>query len=309
MNNIVNTAKNIGFKAFTKIKKVSPEILLGVGTVSIIGGVVLLCRSMKKVDDSVENFKEVRTVIKSTEVGTEVTDSEGNKLIYSEKDKREDTGKLYLNTAKEIGKAVAPGVGLLTGGFACIFSSYGIMRARGAKVLAAYTALSSAFDSYKKRVAEELGPEKERDIRLGIKEIEQEEKVVDDKGKEKTKKKKVRTQTDLINSPYARCFDEYNDNWRKDNALNKTFLLQAQNWANELYNARGHIFLNEVYDILGFDRTSAGAVVGWVKGKGDNYVTFGIEDGVMEANRLFINGQEPSIWLDFNVDGVILDYI
>ena len=36
---------------------------------------------------------------------------------------------------------------------------------------------------------------------------------------------------------------------------------------------------------------------------------FGIYNLYDEAAKDFVNGYEPSIWLDFNVDGVIIDHI
>jgi hypothetical protein len=67
------------------------------------------------------------------------------------------------------------------------------------------------------------------------------------------------------------------------------------------------VFLNEAYDALGLERSTAGAVVGWVIGdEGDNYIDFGIFEA---QNARFVNGSERSILLDFNVDGVIYDKI
>ena len=87
------------------------------------------------------------------------------------------------------------------------------------------------------------------------------------------------------------------------------YLKAQQNSFNDLLRARGHVFLNEVYDGLGLERSQAGAVVGWVLGDGDNYVDFGIFDGDKPRARDFVNGLEASILLDFNVDGVIYDLI
>ena len=77
--------------------------------------------------------------------------------------------------------------------------------------------------------------------------------------------------------------------------------MQAQ--ANDMLHARGHIFLNEVYDMLGIPRTEDGQLVGWIKGGND--VDFGIYNMYKEANRDFVNGYEPVVLLDFNVDGLI----
>jgi hypothetical protein len=68
------------------------------------------------------------------------------------------------------------------------------------------------------------------------------------------------------------------------------------------------VFLNDVYDLLGMDRTPAGAVVGWVKGHGDGYITFMLDDNKREVYDFF-EGNEKSVWLDFNVDGVVYKLI
>ena len=88
------------------------------------------------------------------------------------------------------------------------------------------------------------------------------------------------------------------------------FLRTQQNYANDLLKARGHLFLNEVYSMLGIPHTSAGAIVWWTIGAGgDNYVDFGIFTRDSQVVREFVNGYERSILLDFNVDGVIWDMI
>ena len=100
--------------------------------------------------------------------------------------------------------------------------------------------------------------------------------------------------------------------WSKEAEYNFVCLKAQQNWANDLLHARGHIFLNDVYDMLDIDRSSAGSVVGWVltqDGSTDNFVNFGVFDGTSEKVRDFVNGFEGAILLDFNVDGVIYDKI
>jgi hypothetical protein len=81
-----------------------------------------------------------------------------------------------------------------------------------------------------------------------------------------------------------------------------------QQFFNDLLIRRGNVFLNEVYDALGIERTQAGSVVGWmISENGDNYIDFGFYDGDSERARAFVNGNERSVLLDFNVDGVIYD--
>ncbi len=70
---------------------------------------------------------------------------------------------------------------------------------------------------------------------------------------------------------------------------------------------RGYIFLNEIYEDLGFESTETGNVVGWLLGNGDSHVDFGIFRGDQTID--FVNGREATILLDFNVDGSILSLI
>ena len=111
-------------------------------------------------------------------------------------------------------------------------------------------------------------------------------------------------------SDYARFFDSECPNWSKDAELNLAFLKHSERYASEVLKNKGYLFLNDVYDILGFSRSQAGQVVGWIYDEknpvGDNYVDFDIYS---ERNQGFINGSNDSALLDFNVDGIIIDKI
>lgn len=61
--------------------------------------------------------------------------------------------------------------------------------------------------------------------------------------------------------------------------------------------------------MLGFPHTSEGAVMGWIEGKGDNCVDFGLSDYSKDQVRRFVNGKENTVILEFNHDGVIWDKI
>jgi hypothetical protein len=100
-----------------------------------------------------------------------------------------------------------------------------------------------------------------------------------------------------IPSLYARIFDQDNQHWSSHPEINEMFLLAQQEYANYRLNAQGYLFLNDVYDMLGFKRTSNGQLVGWLKGDG-NFVDFSMAQVSLEATLL-----------DFNVDGVIYEQI
>ena len=114
----------------------------------------------------------------------------------------------------------------------------------------------------------------------------------------------VLLETDYGTSCYGFKFDERCAGWSENRETNVYFLRYQQNYANELLRTRGHLFLNEVYDMLGAPRTKLGQVCGWVYKEnnpiGDNYVDLDIfNDRNTEDNNVFI--------LDPNVDGCILD--
>jgi hypothetical protein len=103
-------------------------------------------------------------------------------------------------------------------------------------------------------------------------------------------------------SVYARVFDETNVNWERKPEYTLLFLKNVQNYANDFLQVRGHVFLNDVYDRLGFPRTSEGQVVGWLwDGKDPKYVDIMIQGFQTNGNS--------AITLDFNVQGIIYDKI
>lgn len=112
-------------------------------------------------------------------------------------------------------------------------------------------------------------------------------------------------------SEYARFFDDECPGWTNDPEINMFFIKQAQEYANVRLQNEGYLFLNDVYDMLGLPRTRAGQCVGWVYDEknpiGDNYIDFGIYK--FDKNKEFINGYEPVVLLDFNIDGCIIDKI
>ena len=194
-------------------------------------------------------------------------------------------------------------------------SSNRILSKRNVALAAAYTAVDKSFKEYRSRVVERFGKQLDKELRYNIKAKEIEEVSKDENGHEVVKKEVVGVIDDDPNtySPYSIVFDDGNEGWDPDPERTKFFLIQQQNWANERLKAKGHLFLNEVYDMLGARRTKAGAQVGWVYDEnnviGDNYVDFGIFDTRRSKARDFVNGYEKVIVLDFNVDGCILDLI
>lgn len=113
-------------------------------------------------------------------------------------------------------------------------------------------------------------------------------------------------------SQYARMFNDGCTKWTKDPEYNLMILESIQQYANDVLRAKGYIFLNDVYDMLGFPKTKTGDIVGWIYDEknphGDNFIDFGLYDRSIQCGD-FVNGYSKNILLDFNVDGNILNLI
>ena len=301
MNNVTRTVNRVGFK----FKKHSPEVLIVAGTLGVVASAVMACRATTKAGKIKEEMNEEMDKIHEV--------AEAHREDYTEEDLKKDTTIVYTQTAVKYVKLYAPSVALGVVSLTCILASNGILRKRNIALAAAYTAVDKGFKEYRGRVVERFGTELDKALRYNIKAKEFEEPVVDEKGKEKIKKETVSVADPNLYSDYARFFDDGCLGWSKDAEYNLTFLKQQQNYANDLLKKKGHLFLNEVYDMLGIPRTRAGQVVGWIYDEkhpiGDNFVDFGIYDMNREKVRDFVNGYERVILLDFNVDGNILDLI
>ena len=296
---LMKTYKKVELKTI----KHSPEILAGVGVVGVVGSLVLACKATTKLSDVLEESKEQLDKIK------EVAANPAYEEKYSQDDAKKDTTITYVQTAMKVTKLYAPSVILCASSLGCLLASNNILKKRNAALSAAYMTVDKSFKEYRKRVADRFGEEVEKEIRYNIK--AEEITKVDENGNEVTETVKVMNGTDDPNSysDYARFFDESCAAWQNDAEYNLTFLKAQQQYANDLLKARGRLFLNEVYRMLGIDETKAGQVVGWVYNPdnptGDNFVDFGIYNMQRERVRAFVNGYEPNILLDFNVDGVI----
>lgn len=303
---IINKATRLLSSTQYQVKKHSPEILMVAGIAGTIVGTVLACKATTKISEIIEeknkNVEDVHTCL------------EDNTKEYTEEDSKKDLTIIYAQTGVKLFKLYAPAIGVMALSFASIIAGHKVLKKRNVAIAAAYAAIDKGFKQYRKNVIEEFGEGVDQQMRFGLKSKEIKKK---DKDGKTVKEKEYYIDTEgnpLDNiSEYARFFDASSDNFAKDPEYNMMFLRRQQDYANEMLKARGHLFLNEVYDLLDIPRSKAGQVVGWVydkngNTKGDNYVDFGLYRN-NQGTRRFVNGLEYNILLDFNVDGVIYDII
>lgn len=288
-----NVTRFVGRKTL-QLQKQSPHILFGLGVVGIVGSTVLACRATLKLEKTADEIKNDFESVKMLRA-----DRTLHKVDYDDREYYKDMGYVYGKTIVKVSKLYGPSVILGTASIAMLTGSHVQMTRRNQALTATLASVMTAFDEYRARVREEVGEERELELHRAMRNEKVEEdgrnrivKVVDPDGL----------------SPYARLFDDASTNYKKDPEFNRVFLQCQQEYANHLLRVRGHVFLNDVYDMLDLDRSSPGAVVGWLKDSedGDGYVDFGLFEAV---NSRFMNGMERVAILDFNVDGIVYDKI
>jgi hypothetical protein len=277
-----------------KGQKHSPVILFATGVVGVVAAAVMASKATLKLEEVIEESKD--------DLYRAETLYKAERIDYNEKDYQRDVAIIYTRRVVSISKLYAPAVTVGLFSIAALTGSHYILTKRNVALISAYATLDKAFTEYRGRVIEDLGEKAD-------------EKYRHDPDNRLPSSRKAANDTSeeiVLRSPsgYARFFDETCQDWDKIPEYNLLFLRAKQNYCNDQLRSRGHIFLNEVYDMLGMERSREGSVVGWVLGAdGDNYVDFGIYDKNNERKRAFVNGLEGAILLDFNVDGLIYDKI
>lgn len=282
--------KAVGKAALT-IQKHAPEILIVGGIAGIVTSTVLIAKNTLKLEATVDRAKyRLDTAKELREVGR-ATDT--------------DVVRAYLEGVADVTKLYAGPTVLMVASIGCVVGSHGLMRKRNVALVAAYKAVDQAFTEYRERVIDEFGEEKDRDLRAGVSQVKEVDETTG-------KTKKVTRVSELDPEKiYDRDFDQTNSNWRGTPEYNLMFLRSVQQNMNDMLKIRGWVSLNDVYDALGYERTRAGMIVGWVNdGGGDGFVDFGLYD-FHEYLRRSVTGNhlENAFRLSFNPDGVILDAI
>lgn len=308
---IVNKMSRSFHKFGFKMKKHSPEILAVAGVVGTVTSAVMACKATLKVNDIVDEAKETIDTIHDC-VGKNLHTSDGEE--YSQEVANKDLAIVYAQTGWKFIKLYGPSIALGVFSIGCMVGSNQILRKRNIALGAAFKAVDTSFKEYRGRLIDRFGKELDRELRFGTKTKEVEERVVDENGNETTVTKTVEViDPNVTHSIYSAVFYEGNTGWTKNAELNKVFLIQQQNYANDKLRLNGVLTLNEVYDMLGIQRTAYGQIAGWVYTEdssiGDNFVDFGIFDPNDTSKCNFVNGFERSIVLDFNCIGNVLEYI
>lgn len=298
--------------------KHSPEIWLGAGIVTVIGGVVYACHKSRNIDYMVDTYIDEKQMIREERneavaaaipdgiepdsvVVDDAEDTDEQKAIaLADKNERKELRKLKLDYAIEYTRMYAPAVIMIGSGLAMIIYGHRILNKRNAALISAYATLEQAFNEYRDRVRVRYGESVEDDI-YHAREYKEVTNTVEEDGKKKKVKDLVPVVGEVV-GPYARFFEEASSKeWFKSFESNRTFLLANMNMANDKLHRDGFLLLNTVYEMLGLKQDPTGAICGWALDgeEGDTFVDFGIIPD--EENNRFL--------LNFNCQGMVYDKI
>lgn len=300
-SNIAAKVGTVGAKALFKVKKASPELLIGGGIAVIVAGTVLACKATKKAEEIIYETEQDVLNIKEGIAKNEIINEDGINDIRHIKVKM--VGRMIANYAIP--------AACITSGIAMILASHGIMKKRQTALLTAYNALDAAFKKYRERVmAEENGRERDRRYLTGDdypRDDVMNENEVDDINRRGL-------QLMHVNSPYGPYTFEYSKftarKWAPDALSNLNTIRSAEEWANRQLRLKGHLFLNDVLNYLDMDQVPWGQLVGWIRGSenGDSYVQILATD-TWETLEFDTDGWKKPVFLEFNCDGAIWEDI
>lgn len=295
--------KRVIKKAGLKIRKHKTTIMFVGGISCVVVSDVMLNKAARKSVGITDFANEEIDKIKSKSE-TRIEDNGEIVEIYDKKAVR----NVYLKTGFELAKDYAFPVVLKGAAITLFYKSN--MEWKNRAIASAAVALSATetLNAFHKRVADKYGEDEADKLKYGITTESVEIESVDENGKAVN----VTIESDVFDpsmpSMYARYFDKNNDLWRIDNMDYIINLLDGlESAANDRLIANGYLFLNEVYELLHLPLSKAGQVVGWLyegDAAKDGQVNFHIKEGLVVDD----NGDyEPSILLDFNVDGNIFE--
>lgn len=312
-NNLSNQITRAFSKSIYILKDHAPEILAVTGSVASVGAIACAIKETPKatqiMEEHKQNIENVHTVIKSAD--------ESEDIEYTSDDEKKDLFIIYTKTGLKLAKNYWPMLLLEGISIACTLGGAYTSRKKYSSLLATAMTMETIHKKYRENVVERFGEETDKELRHGIK-TKAEEYVIKDKDGKETKVKEVSRDK---NSKYdthgdiTRIFDEINapGTYSRDAYANRAFILGVEQWANNRLVTRGYVYLNEIYEKLGVPESDAGHHLGWV------YKDHSTDDLMEHHNRILIsfvgydgqpakdfeNGLEPSVILDFNVDGYI----
>jgi len=271
-----------------KTQKNSPTLLFVGGIVGVVGATVLACKATLQVEEVLTEHEKQKM-----DIGRSMN-RPGVSIATQEVDIQQR--QLMLSTAGKLAKLYAPPVIVMSISIMCLTKSHRILSDRNAQLTAAYVGLQKFLESYRGRVREALGEEREKDVYYASTPVA----LVEDTPEGP---KKVMGSRPIGGSPYSCVFDETKEGLFQDSyEFNLHYIrLRERNLTDKL-RSQGYLFLNDVYSVFDVAHTATGQICGWYIGHPDS-------DDFVEIKPTPLHDGRGSILLDFNVAGNVYEML
>lgn len=294
----------------TKLSKHAPAIFTGVGIVGMIGGTVLACKATKDAVYILDWYE------------TDKNEAEESMEIASEEEKKDISDSLKQQ-GKEVTKAVVksyiPAVAVDVVSIGCLVQGHRIASKRLLTMTGIAANTAAQFAAYRNRVRQSENGEELDQLYLkgGVEKTVTEEKTTK-KGNVKKVEKKVTVPNPDEHGKYAFQL-KLGDGYFNKNPEIMFYSLQnlERDLTRRLRHSKKGIVLNDIYEEMKIrDKDGAirfdqeGMIVGWVDDGTDKEISFGIDyDFVLKEIAPWNWNGDDYLWIEPNVDGVIIDKI
>ena len=236
------------------VKKHNPEILIGLGIMTGVAACVTACMATTKLKETVEVSKEE----------LENIDRESDNSAM-------EIARTYVGVGMHFVKLYGIPAALGAISITSILASHHIIKEENVAITTAYSGLQKAFSTYRERVIDKRGLDEDKEYTYGSHQEKIKVTEVDNEGKQRTVSKKVDVVDNIDDLANCCC----STSWAflperfwvgKSDDMFRMWVHAREDDANNMLLASkgGHLFLNEVLDMLDIDQTSYGHEAGWM---------------------------------------------
>lgn len=249
-----------------RARAAAPSMAIGAGIVGVVGATVSACKASTKLSPIMAEYKADMEKIDEFEK-SEAEDY----AAYGKKEAAHDRRVTWFNAAKKTVKLYAPSIALGVVSVGLILGSHVVMCRRTAGLAVALTTINSSFEEYRGRVRDRFGDDADVECLGGIVEDTIETTYTDSKGKEKTKKEKVKiADPNAKGSGFLFFIDERSNLYNADDAFMQDWIFGVKKTCNWILNVNGECSAEKVYEEFGRlpedKKKGMAKTMGWLPG-------------------------------------------
>ena len=268
---IPNKAVALISRALGTVKKYSPQIMMVVGAGTSVAAVVEAVKQTPKAMDILEDHKK--------QIGCCKEALELESEDYTEDDYKKDLAGIYIRTGRDLAKTYALPIVMEMTSLACFFGAHRVMTNRNKMLTTALATATDAYNSYRNKVIEAVGEEKEEQIRLGTTSEKVTKEITDENGKTKKITEKISiVDPKNLDSPYDIIWEDGDPAYDQSEELRNYHIQEVQNHFNKILFEKHLVPFVSLNDIRKYFKSAAeaptalGQIVGYDEHSDDGAV-------------------------------------